>query len=171
MSGFGLHPDLASMALHNFLADGEPDTSAGKLFERHPHQQRHRYAEDCGAVAQWRRASGEVLERLHAVSFGHAAHGAVNMARLNLGEFRVCNGSPAFSIGAKALVSCPDIQNLYNQIPCPEFQPISFGHYQAGIIRLIYLTPNSYFQTNLFLCAQWQLNDREPEFASGANYR
>src|ERR1039458_8983579 len=32
MSGFGLHPDLASVALHNFLADGEPDASAGKLF-------------------------------------------------------------------------------------------------------------------------------------------
>src|ERR1022692_1043506 len=32
MSGCGLHPDLASVALHNFLADGEPDASAGKLF-------------------------------------------------------------------------------------------------------------------------------------------
>src|ERR1019366_8906244 len=32
MSGFGLHPDLASVALLNFLADGEPDASAGKLF-------------------------------------------------------------------------------------------------------------------------------------------
>src|ERR1035441_3755209 len=32
MSGFGLHPDLASVALYNFFADGEPDASAGKLF-------------------------------------------------------------------------------------------------------------------------------------------
>src|ERR1035438_7974429 len=32
MSGFRLHPDVAAVALFNFLADGEPDTSAGKLF-------------------------------------------------------------------------------------------------------------------------------------------
>src|ERR1035438_9343213 len=32
MSGFGFHPDLASMALYNLLADSEPDAGAGKLF-------------------------------------------------------------------------------------------------------------------------------------------
>jgi hypothetical protein len=41
--------------------------------KRYPHQQRERYAEDCGAVPQWRRASGEILE-FHSVPFGHAAH-------------------------------------------------------------------------------------------------
>jgi len=138
--------------------------------ERHSHQQRQRYAEDRGAVPQWRRSSGEVLESLHSVPFGQAAHGAVDVACLNLGEFRVCNGSSAISVGAEALVSRSHIWNLYNQIPCPAFEPISFGPYQAEIIRPIYHTPNSYFQTRLFLYAQWQLNNREPEFASGANY-
>jgi hypothetical protein len=90
------------------------------------------------------------------------------------------------------MVSCSHIQNLYNQIPYPEFQPFSTGHYQAKIIR-----PISYTQIHIFrldysyrlpfypdylsdhtggelfrgaLYAQRQLNEGEPEFAGGANY-
>src|ERR1017187_4479627 len=32
MSGLGLHPDLPSVALYDFLTDGETDAGAGKLF-------------------------------------------------------------------------------------------------------------------------------------------